>query len=134
MNYSVEDDKTIIINTKKKTLFGCLGILLIILIGISYTIYYFFFSMNNLPEGELLKTIESPNETYSLEIYRTDGGATTSFSIRGALVENQTKNSKNIYWNYKAENTSVSWKNEHTVVINGTVLDVRKDKYDWRKE
>ncbi|MBV6738334.1 DUF5412 family protein [Priestia megaterium] len=32
------------------------------------------------------------------------------------------------------EKATVSWKDDHTVTINGHALDVEKDQYDFRRE
>lgn len=128
------DNNTFLLNkTKRNTFLGCLAVLFILLIIIIYLIYHFMFSMSNLPEGEYLSGFESPDKTYTIEIYRSDGGATTSYAIRGELVNNRTDKRKNIYWEYKVNNVSVEWKDNYTVEINGIELDVRKDTYDWRK-
>ncbi|MBX9969651.1 DUF5412 family protein [Priestia aryabhattai] len=119
---------------KEKFLFGCLGLILIVVLIVAYLIYYFSFSMNHLPEGELIKKENSPNNTYTIELYRANGGATTSYTLRGEVINNKNKESKNIYWAYDEEKDTVSWKNNHTVTINGHTLDVEKDKYDFRRE
>ncbi|MGG0509425.1 DUF5412 domain-containing protein [Priestia megaterium] len=119
---------------KKNFLFGCLGVVLIVILIGAYLIYHFFFSMNNLPEGELIKKETSPNNTYTVELYRANGGATTSYTLRGEVINNKNKESKNIYWGYDEDKATVSWKNDRTVTINGHTLDVEKDKYDFRRE
>ncbi|MFJ7972153.1 DUF5412 domain-containing protein [Psychrobacillus sp. NPDC096389] len=109
----------------------------ILLIGglISFVVYWAFFDMNRLPTGNFLTEESSPDGKYTLKAYISDGGATTSYAIRGELVFNDgNKKKKNIYWNYPEETTDVSWIDNGTVVINGHELDVSKDKYDFRRE
>ncbi len=89
--------------------------------------------MDNLPEGERIGSYDSPESTYTLNIYLCNGGATTDFSIRGELVENETDNTKNIYWSYHEQEAEVKWIDKETVVINGRTLNVTKDSYDFRK-
>lgn len=97
-------------------------------------IYSLFFDINRLPEGELIDQIESPSGEYHLNIYLVNGGATVSFAIRGELTYNHLpKKSKNIYRNYKEETALVAWIDDHTVDINGHILDVRNQVYDWRR-
>nr|WP_308813454.1 DUF5412 family protein [Priestia megaterium] len=69
-----------------------------------------------------------------MKLYRDNGGATTSYTLRGEVINNKNKESKNIYWAYDEEKDTVSWKNNRTVTINGHTLDVEKDKYDFRRE
>lgn len=88
-----------------------------------------------MPEGEFLTENISPNGKYTLKAYVTNGGATTSYSVRGELVFNEKKNkTKNIYWDYREERAEIAWRDNQTVVINGHELDVRKDKYDYRRQ
>ena len=108
----------------------------ILLIGglLSYVVYWAFFDMNRLPTGDFLTEESSPDGKYTLKAYISDGGATTSYAIRGELVLNDRNKKKNIYWNYREETADISWINNSTVVINGHELEVSKDKYDFRRE
>jgi hypothetical protein len=101
---------------------------------IGYGVYWAFFDMNRLPTGEFLTEEVSPDGTYTLKAYITDGGATTSYSIRGELVLNKQNNkTKNIYWNYREESAVIEWLDDDTVVINGHTLNVPNDKFDFRR-
>lgn len=119
----------------KSIILKAIIILLILSATVSALIYWLFFDINRIPEGELIDQIDSPNGEYSLKVYLVNGGATTSYAIRGELIYNhQNKKSKNIYWNYKEESALVNWINEHTVEINGHEIDVRYQVYDWRRD
>ncbi|WP_432352309.1 DUF5412 domain-containing protein [Sporosarcina sp. A2] len=110
-----------------------IGLLIVVLAG--YAFYWIFFDMNHFPTGEFLTEESSPNGAYTVKAFVTDGGATTSYAIRGELVSNEKNNMpKTIYWNYREDSAEIIWQDNHTVVINGHVLDVRKDKYDFRRE
>lgn len=113
---------------------GCLIPILIPIIIIALIILNNTFSIPSFPRGELLFTSNSPHNAYILEIYRMNGGATTSYAIRGEIIDRKTGVRKKIYYQYRAGDAIVSWVNEHTVMINGKTLDVRKDIYDSRKE
>jgi major membrane immunogen (membrane-anchored lipoprotein) len=67
-------------------------------------------------------------------MYQVNGGATTSYSIRGELVDHVKGSMKNIYWGYRENQTHVKWLDDYTVTINDRKLDVRKDTYDWRRK
>lgn len=89
--------------------------------------------MARLPKGELISEVQSPNGTYTIKAYRTNGGATTAFAIRGELnFNNSRKRSKNIYWNYRQEEAIIQWIDDDTVIINGIKLDVPNEKFDFR--
>ncbi len=111
-----------------------IGSLLIVgLVG--YGVYWAFFDMNRLPTGEYLTEETSPNGKYTLKAYVTNGGATTSYSVRGELVFNDKDNkTKNIYWNYREESANISWTDNNTVIINGHTLDVTREKFDFRRQ
>ena len=111
-----------------------IGSLLIVgLVG--YGVYWAFFDMNRLPTGEYLIEETSPNGKYTLKAYVTNGGATTSYSVRGELVFNDKDNkTKNIYWNYREESANISWTDNNTVIINGHTLDVTREKFDFRRQ
>nr|WP_088072793.1 DUF5412 domain-containing protein [Gottfriedia luciferensis] len=100
---------------------------------LGYGVYWAFFDMNRLPEGDYLTKETSPNGEYTLKTYVSSGGATTSFAIRGELVFNKrNKKTKNIYWNYRESTADIEWIDNDTVVINGHTLNVPHDKFDFR--
>lgn len=124
-----------ILKKNKKTLkiFTIGSIMFFGLIG--YGVYWAFFDMNRLPTGEYLTEQTSPDGMYTLKAYITNGGATTSYAVRGELVFNNKKNkTKNIYWNYREEIAKIEWEGNDTVVINGHKLNVPNDKFDFRNE
>lgn len=136
MNENIEADEK---SEKKKffkkllKVFTIVGLLFITLVG--YAVYWAFFDMNRLPTGEYLTEEASPDGKYTLKAYVTNGGATTSFSIRGELVFNQKNNkTKTIYWNNRVDTANITWTDNDTVVINGHSLDVPNDKFDFRKQ
>ncbi len=56
-----------------------------------------FFDMNRLPKGELKSEVQSPDGKYSIKGYLTNGGATTSYAIRGELNYNNSKRRPKIF-------------------------------------
>ncbi|MGQ9557531.1 MAG: DUF5412 family protein [Desulfurispora sp.] len=96
--------------------------------------YFAFFSMNRLPEGRFIKQIISPDGKYVINFYLVNGGATTSYSIRGELLSNRNREKKNIYWEYRTDSVNAEWLDEKTVLINGHRLNIPSDVYDWRRE
>lgn len=104
--------------------------LILVLLGIF--LYTFFVSMESLPKGEFLVEESSPDGKFTLKAYVTNGGATTSYAVRGELVFNEKNGkTKNIYWNYR-EDAEISWVDNDTVIINNHTLNVPKEKYDFR--
>ncbi|MEB2277321.1 DUF5412 domain-containing protein [Bacillus sp. ILBB4] len=60
--------------------------------------HFFFYSLN------------SPNNTYKVELYRANGGATTSYTLRGEVSNNKNKESKNIYWRYDMTKKKIQYR------------------------
>lgn len=88
-----------IMKNRKKIIRSVMIVGLLLVVFFSYGIYWAFFDVNRLPTGEYLT-----EETYTLKAYLSNGGATTSYSIRGELVFNNLKGkTKNIYWNNREE-------------------------------
>lgn len=113
--------------------FILVGLLFVALVG--YGIYWGYYEMNGLPKGEYLTEKTSPDGAYTLKAYRTNGGATVSYAIRGELVFNKRKGkAKNIYWNYREDTANIIWTDNNTVVINGHTLNVPNDKFDFRNQ
>lgn len=124
------------INGRFKAKLIIMLLLLLLLLTPIYLIYRFFFSMGSLPKGELLYKVDSPTNEYTINIYIVRGkNVTVSDSIRGELVfNNRIKFSKNIYWQYRQSWVDVIWLDNYIVNINGVILDVRRDVYDFRKK
>lgn len=133
------DSKNVSKNEKKKvykTVFMTIGIVGLLFIGLlGYGVYWAFFDMNRLPMGEYLTEESSPDGKYTLKAYVANGGATTSYTVRGELVFNQkTKKTKTVYWNHKEDGADIKWLDNDSVKINGHFLDVPKDKFDFRHQ
>lgn len=119
--------------TKRKVFYFIMTVFLVVTFSIVYVIYRTNFSMAHLPTGEKLFASKSPVGTYTLNIYRTNGGATTSYAIRGELRFNKQKGKvKNIYWEYKNDTAKVEWLDDNRVRINGHILHLPNEKYDYR--
>lgn len=91
--------------------------------------------MEVLPAGEFIGRFDSPSGRYSLMTYRTSGDL-SDFAVRGAVKDNKNPNGppKNIYWEYPCRDAVVDWLDDDTVRIDGKVLNVRHDVYDWRQK
>lgn len=115
----------------KKTII-IITIIVIIVIGSGFGIYNAFFNINNIPTGELIEHFNSPNGDYTINAYLVSS-ALSSDAVRCELVNNETKDSRNIYWGYKEYTADVVWTNNDTVIINGRELNIHTDTYDWRR-
>lgn len=113
---------------KIKFLIKCVIVLFVFL----FSVYYFFFDMSRLPEGDFISSSVSPNGEYRVDVYLFEGNATTDYGIRCAVVDLKNQESRNIYWQYNEDNVQIQWIDHDTVDINGKILNVLTDTYDWR--
>lgn len=100
---------------------------------LAYGIHWAFYDLERIPKGDLLVESLSPDGRYTVRIYVSDAGATTSFSTVGELMDHQSKQTRNIYFQYKESKAIVEWLDSDTVVINGRELDVPCEVYDYRR-
>ncbi|PEJ82826.1 DUF5412 domain-containing protein [Bacillus toyonensis] len=132
MNFTKKEIKKEIKKTKRKSL-----IVLFCIVGLFvYGVYWAFFSMDRLSTGEKIAEKQSLDGTYTFKAYVTNGGATTSFAVRGELVFNHRKyfKPKNVYWNYQEDTAKIVWKDNDTVIINEHTLNVPEESYDFRND
>lgn len=101
---------------------------------LAYGIYWAFFDIRHIAGQELLREVPSPNGGSTLAIYLNNGGATTGYAVLGTVKDHQTGRTRNIYWQAPCADASVQWLDADTVSINGVVLDVWKDAYDYRND
>lgn len=91
-----------------------------------------------IPDGVFVKSADSINGHYTVNIYLVQDEDTGEFCIRGELVDNDSKDkdnkdTKNIYWSHNESEAEVVWKSDSVVTINGRELHVaRNQTYDWR--
>lgn len=72
-----------------------------------------------------LTTEHSLDGKYTIEFYRTNPGAAGSFGIVGEM-DGPLSFKKNIYFQRNAENVEIEWENDHTVLINQRVLNLKE--------
>lgn len=107
---------------------------ILVILFLVAVINYFFFNIDHLPDGELLSEEVSPSGIYTVRTYISNPHSTVVPAVRGEVIYHNTFDTKrNIYWAYRIEEGKIEWINKHVVSINGRVLDVRKDEYDFRK-
>ncbi len=117
----------------KKITIIILSVVSVLVGGIGFGIYHFFFDINSVPTGQYISESKSPDGKYTIKAY-VSIVALSSDAIRCELVNNDTGKKHNIYWGYRESDTTIIWKDNITVTINGKILDITKDTYDWRRE
>jgi hypothetical protein len=109
-------------------------IIFIIVGGVSYVINWAFFDIQRINGQEYLDKSISPNGTYTVTTYLNNGGATTDYVVLGTLKNNINGKIKNIYWQYRCEESEMEWLNDETIKINGIELNVKSEIYDYRRK
>lgn len=134
-HFTYEQDKRESKRTIRKVIIAVFSILLLSACAFGYFVYWAFFDMNRLPTGEFITQSTSPDGKYTVKAYLANGSITTDFSVRAELVFNGgSKKKKNIYWQYRDRTADIFWFDNDTVKINGKVLTMPNEKYDYRYE
>jgi len=95
-----------------------LGVWLLFIASIiGYGVYWLFFDWSRFKQ-ELIAESTSPDGTYTVNAYVSDGGATTPYTVS--------------YWQYRENAADITWVDDDTVKINGVILDVPNETYDYR--
>lgn len=102
-------------------------LIITIIIFIVFKIVLFFSdscSMENLPEGDLENSYYSRDGKYTLNSYLYSPGALVNFSHRVEVINNETKEKRNIYWNFNESEDNIEWIDEENVIINGKKINL----------
>ncbi|MCM3398107.1 DUF5412 family protein [Oceanobacillus profundus] len=95
-------------------------------LGVSLTLL-----LSLLGASEHLKTVNSPDDNYTIDFYRYDAGAAGSFGVRGEL-NGPLWFKKRIYYQDSIDQVEVDWKNNSTVSINKHILNLKEgDSYGY---
>lgn len=105
-------------------------LLLLISVMLFFGLFNSRFVMLNLPTGDYIDSLDSPNGDYTLKAYRYSGGATMDWSLRVEVINNRTKKKTNIYWKYHEKDVDMSWIDSENVEINEVKLNIHKDYYN----
>lgn len=106
---------------------------IILIIIIIVIIYNWIYNIESVSNGEYLDSLNSFDGIYTLKAYFIDGGSLSGDEIRVELVNNKNYKKKNIYLDYPKSTVNMKWIDENTVDINGKILNINDDTYDWRK-
>lgn len=108
-------------------------VIILVVLSLYFLADYFLFNINAVKPGEYITQTVSPDGRYIIYTYLNNGGATTDYATLCVLEDSQSKEKRNIYWEYHCDTAEIKWIDNDTVNINGVILnDVTKDKYDYR--
>lgn len=90
----------------------------------------FVVKIENLPEGEQVSGVASPNGKKMLKLYSVQNSLGTA--VRAEVSENG-KAARNVYWQVDTDRTDAYWISNDAVIVNGVTVDVSAgDSYDCR--
>ncbi len=98
----------------------------------------FFYKLDNLPEGKLLRSEVNQNILFSqglwLQVFEVEATSEHPAAIRVALKNDNTGKTRTIYWQIGTRESLINWPEDqpNTVIINGVPIDYTKDFYDCR--
>ena len=89
--------------------------------------------LEDIKGNEVLTESTSPDKTYTVTAYLNEGEDGSPYAVLCVVKENATGKENNIYYSTESANANIQWSNDSTVVINGTVIDVKNDSFDSRE-
>jgi hypothetical protein len=114
---------------KKKTTI----ILAILCLSFAGIIYWKCFSLQGVSHGTFIRSISSPDGTYTINTYRHSGGKLKENAVRAEIENKLTNHKKTIYWKYPDKDPLIKWENAQLVQIGHEFLNVVKgETYDYR--
>lgn len=114
---------------KKKTTI----ILAILCLSFAGIIYWKCFSLQGVSHGTFIRSISSPDGTYTINTYRHSGGKLKENAVRAEIENKLTHHKKTIYWKYPDKDPLIKWENAQLVQIGHEFLNVVKgETYDYR--
>ena len=108
-------------------------IIFVILFFVVFGIYKYC-SIDDIATGEFLVSEVSFDGNYVLNAYVINGGSLSADHVRVELFDKNKNIYKNIYWKYPYNDYDFDMHfidNDH-VIINDVLLNIHKDKYNWR--
>ncbi len=118
---------------KNKKIIKILSVIFIITGIIIYSIYWAFFDIQRIKGQDILEISQSENQKYTVTAFLNNGGDTVDYAVLCQVKDNETNKAKNIYWQYHCETANIKWIDDETVSINGVILNVATDIYDYRR-
>lgn len=120
--------------SKKRRLFLFSFVSLFVIISIIFIARQWYYNLDGIPRTELIAEVSSPDGKYSILAYISDINATTSESVVCELKYNDgIKKNKTVYFQNNESNARIVWRSNTEVFINGHVLTMPDDVYDYRR-
>lgn len=122
-------------NILPRILLACALYTIILIVWGLYWIFTHLFpavSDLNYPEEEHIAQSLSSGGKYRLEVYANVTKEHDTVLVK--LFATGAPKGKNIYWGYNERTADIVWQTDSIVKINGKLVDVTQDVFDWREE
>lgn len=83
---------------------------------------------------EYISKSDSADGNYTVTAYLNDGEENADYAVLCTATDNASGETRNIYWCNNCANANIQWVDNETVVINGVVINVKDEGYDYRKQ
>ena len=123
------DIQMVIIKSLFEFIFVTFKVIIVIVALIVGILFFFMYTMPN--GGELLYSTSSPSGQYTIDVY-FHYNSLGSDSVRCKAYHESGLMERNIYYSYPKETVEIEWISETEVIIDGTVVNIVFDRYDWR--
>ena len=108
-------------------------LILVCMIVCGYKFYKSYTSIEGIKGEECIGKKRSPDNRYEAQAFRNNGGATTDYAVLVVLIDLKNGTEKNIFWDYHCDYVEMKWNSNNIIEINGIVLKVPDQVYDYRK-
>lgn len=114
--------------------FVLLTMLVTVFNSIGLIVDSFFYKIDDLPKGEFLYSVMSPDSLKTLKIYRVNIERVGT-AVRGEIVNTSNNSSaKNIYWETGVSTAIATWTDEDSVNINAHDVSINGQPFDSRRQ
>ena len=89
----------------------------------------FFFSMNDLPSGSLQYSVSSPNNKFSVSVYKVKNNLGTAVRVEAVKTDRKKYKARNIFWQTDITDVTLQWIDGDVIVINEVPINIADGGY-----
>lgn len=89
----------------------------------------FFFSMNDLPSGSLQYSVSSPNNKFSVSVYKVENNLGTAVRVEAVKTDRKKYKARNIFWQTDITDVTLQWIDGDVIVINEVPINIADGGY-----
>lgn len=89
----------------------------------------FFFSMNDLPSGNRQYSVSSPDNGFSVTVYRVENNLGTAVRVEALKTGEKKHKARNIFWQTDIVDVTLQWIDGDVIVINEVPINIADGGY-----